>query len=118
VWIGELWLDRLYRQGLRRPVVQELSRFQPVRRDFSVVLPDSVAYAKVVDALQNLAIPELQRIEPKEVLRSKMVAAGHYSLLLGVVFQSHERTLREEEVQRWSQQVIAALEAAGGKLRG
>jgi phenylalanyl-tRNA synthetase beta chain len=47
-----------------------------------------------------------------------MVAAGHYSLLLGVVFQSHERTLREEEVQRWSQQVIAALEAAGGRLRG
>jgi phenylalanyl-tRNA synthetase beta chain len=118
VWIGELWLDRLYKQGLRQPVVQELSRFQPVRRDFSVVLPDSVAYAKVVDALQSLAIPELQRIEPKEVLRGKMVAAGHYSLLLGVVFQSHERTLREEEVQRWSQQVIAALEAAGGKLRG
>jgi phenylalanyl-tRNA synthetase beta chain len=118
VWIGELWLDRLYKQGLRQPVVQELSRFQPVRRDFSVVLPDSVAYAKVVDALQSLAIPELQRIEPKEVLRGKMVAAGHYSLLLGVVFQSHERTLREEEVQRWSQQVIAALEAAGGRLRG
>jgi phenylalanyl-tRNA synthetase beta chain len=46
-----------------------------------------------------------------------MVPVGHYSLLLGVVFQSHERTLREEELQSWSQQVIAALEATGGKLR-
>jgi phenylalanyl-tRNA synthetase beta chain len=43
---------------------------------------------------------------------------GYYSLLLRVVFQSHERTLREEEVQRWSQQVVAALESVGGKLRG
>jgi phenylalanyl-tRNA synthetase beta chain len=120
VWIGELWLDRLYKQGLRQPVVEELSRFQPVRRDFSVILPDSVVYSKVRDALDGLAIPELQGIEAKEVLRDvkgMMVPVGHYSLLLGVVFQSHERTLREEELQSWSQQVIAALEATGGKLR-
>ncbi len=120
VWIGELWLDRLYKQGLRQPVVEELSRFQPVRRDFSVILPDSVVYSKVRDALDGLSIPELQGIEAKEVLRDvkgMMVPVGHYSLLLGVVFQSHERTLREEELQSWSQQVIAALEATGGKLR-
>jgi phenylalanyl-tRNA synthetase beta chain len=91
-----------------------------VRRDFSVILPDSVVYSKVRDALDGLAIPELQGIEAKEVLRDvkgMMVPVGHYSLLLGVVFQSHERTLREEELQSWSQQVIAALEATGGKLR-
>jgi phenylalanyl-tRNA synthetase beta chain len=120
VWIGELWLDRLYSQALRQPLVEELSRFQPVRRDFSVILPDSVVYSKVRDALDGLAIPELQGIEAKEVLRDvkgMMVPVGHYSLLLGVVFQSHERTLREEELQSWSQQVIAALEATGGKLR-
>ena len=45
VWIGELWLDRLYKQALRQPVVEELSRYQPVRRDFSVTLPDGVLYA-------------------------------------------------------------------------
>jgi phenylalanyl-tRNA synthetase beta chain len=121
VWIGELWLDRLYKQALRQPVVQELSRFQPVRRDFSVILPDSVVYGKLLDAVQGLAVPELQRIEAKEILRDakgNTVPAGHYSLLLGVVFQSRERTLREEEVKQWSQQVIAALEAEGGKLRG
>jgi phenylalanyl-tRNA synthetase beta chain len=121
VWIGELWLDRLYTQALRQPLVEELSRFQPVRRDFSVILPNSAIYSKIPDAVQALAIPELRSIEAKEILRDprgKLVPPGHYSLLLGVVFQSHERTLREEEVQRWSQQVIAALDAVGGKLRG
>jgi phenylalanyl-tRNA synthetase beta chain len=117
IWIGELWLDRLYKQGLRQPVVEELSRYQPVRRDFSVILPDSVAYANVADALEGQAIPELRSFEPKEVLRGKLAPVGHYSLLLRVVFQSHERTLREEEVQSWSQQVITALESVGGKLR-
>jgi phenylalanyl-tRNA synthetase beta chain len=120
VWIAELWLDRLYGQGLRQPAVEELSRYQPVRRDFSVTLPDSAAWASVSEAIDGLAIPELQSYAPEEVLRDakgNLAPVGHYSLLLGVVFQSHERTLRDEEVQRWSQQVVAALEALGGKLR-
>ncbi len=120
VWIGELWLDRLYKQALRQPVIEELSRYQPVRRDFSVTLSDSVTWAKLAAAIEALAIPELRSFVPGEVLRDpkgKLVPAGHYSLLLRVVFQSHERTLRDEEVQRWSQQVIAGLEAQGGKLR-
>ena len=120
VWVGEFWLDRLYGHELRQPVVQELSRFQPVRRDFSVILPDTVLYATVLEAVEGLGIPELQKMEPKEVLRDaegKRVPARHYSLLLGTVFQSQERTLREEEVQEWSRQVIAALEGLGGRLR-
>lgn len=117
IWIGELWLDRLYHRALRQPAVEELLRYQPVRRDFSVILPDNVMYAKVAAALEGLAIPELRSFEPKEVLRGKLAPPGHYSLLLRVVFQSHQRTLREEEVQQWSQQVIAALDALGGKLR-
>jgi phenylalanyl-tRNA synthetase beta chain len=119
IWIGEVWLDRLYKQDLRQPAIGELSRFQPVRRDFSVILPDSVAYARLAAAIEALAIRELRSFEPKEVLRDgKLAPPGFYSLLLGVVFQSHERTLREEEVQEWSQQVISGLEGLGGKLRG
>jgi phenylalanyl-tRNA synthetase beta chain len=120
VWVGELWLDRLYKQALRQPIIEELSRYQPVRRDFSVILPDRVTWDRLDAAIESLSIPELRSFEPKEVLRDpkgKLAPAGHYSLLLRTVFQSHERTLREEEVQRWSQQIMAALEALGGKLR-
>ena len=120
IWLGEFWLDRLYKQALRQPVVEELSRFQPVRRDFSVTLPDAVSWARLSAAVEGLAIPGLRSFEPKEILRDakgKLAPAGHYSLLLGVLFQSHERTLREEEVQQWSQQIVAVLEALGGKLR-
>ncbi len=119
IWLGEIWLDRLYNQPLRQPAPRELSRFQPVRRDFSLIVPDTVTYSALTAALAALAIPELQSFEPKEILRDAKgkLAADHYSLLLGVVFQSHERTLREEEVQAWSQQIVSALEAAGAKLR-
>jgi phenylalanyl-tRNA synthetase beta chain len=50
--------------------------------------------------------------------KGKLVPAGHFSLLLRTVFQAHERTLREEELQEFSQKTIAAMEAIGGRLRG
>src|ERR1700729_3575560 len=114
IYVGELYLDRLYRQNLRQPVIRELSRFQAVRRDFSFLFPDTTPYAQVADALNALGIPELQRFEAVEILSkrdSKLVPAGHISLLLRTVFQAPDHTLQEEELQRFTQRVIAAIEA-------
>jgi phenylalanyl-tRNA synthetase beta chain len=118
VFIGEIYLDRLYRQKLRRPLVRELSRFQPVRRDFSLLFSNSTTYAAIEEKLRSLDIPELRSFAPKEILReSKSIPTGHFSLLLGTVFQSQERTLREEELQQFSQAIVAAMESIGGRLR-
>jgi phenylalanyl-tRNA synthetase beta chain len=118
VFIGEIYLDRLYKQKLRQPLVRELSRFQAVRRDFSLLFPSSTTWAAIEDKLLSLDIPDLRSFGPKEILReSKSIPAGHFSLLLGAVFQSQERTLREEELQQFSQAIVAAMEAIGGRLR-
>ncbi len=118
VFIGEIYLDRLYRQPLRQPAARELSRYQAVRRDFSLLLPDPTPYATVEEAIRNLNISDLRSFAPKEILReAKSIPSGHFSLLLGTVFQSQERTLREEDLQEFSQRIITAMEGIGGKLR-
>lgn len=120
VYVGEIHLDRLYKLALRQPAVRELSRYQAVRRDFSLLFPDSVTWAAIEQALSSLNLAELRSFAPREVLRDpkgERVPAGHFSLLLGTVFQSQERTLREEELQEFSRKIIAAMEAVGGKLR-
>jgi phenylalanyl-tRNA synthetase beta chain len=121
VFLGELDLDRLFRHPLREPSARELSRFPAVLRDFSLVFPESVRWRQIADALSALPIPEMRRVEPVEVLaggKIANVAQGSRSILLRAVFQAHERTLRDEEVQQWSEQVLAALRALGGTLRG
>ena len=47
VLVGEIYLDRLYKLPLRRPAAREISRFQPVRRDFSLVLDESIAWETI-----------------------------------------------------------------------
>jgi phenylalanyl-tRNA synthetase beta chain len=49
--------------------------------------------------------------------KGKAVPQGHYSLLVRTTFQSLERTLREDEVQTWSDQVMDALTRLGGVIR-
>ena len=118
VYVGEIYLDRLYRLPLRQPIAPELSRFQPVERDFSFIFADQVRWQSIADALHNLRIAELTHFAPREIFRaSHALPAGHYSILIRTTFQALERTLREEELQSYSQAVIAALESLGGQQR-
>jgi len=117
VLVGEIFLDRLYKLPLRRPVSREISRFQPVRRDFSLVLDESIPWEKIHLALAALNLPELIDWRAREIFHDPKLAAGQYSLLLGTTFQATDRTLRDEDLQSFHAQVLAAVTAAGAKLR-
>jgi phenylalanyl-tRNA synthetase beta chain len=117
VLVGELYLDQLYKLPLREPVAQEISRYQPVRRDFSLILDESVAWVKIDRALAGLQIPELVEWRACEVFRDARLGAGEYSLLLSATFQANDRTLREEELQGFQARVVEAVGKVGARLR-
>jgi phenylalanyl-tRNA synthetase beta chain len=122
VYVGEIYLDRLYALPLRQPIAQELSRFQPVERDFSFVFADAVRWQSIEEALDNLRIAELTSFSPREIFRDpsqkgQALPAGHYSILIRVTFQALERTLRDEELQSYSQAVTTVLQSLGGRQR-
>lgn len=116
VFLAELYIDRLYKLPLAKPAVRELSRFQPVRRDFSLVVPNATQWASIDNSLAALALPELIDWQARELFRDSKLK-NEYSLLVGVTFQATDRTLREEELQTYSAQVINAFAASGAKLR-
>jgi phenylalanyl-tRNA synthetase beta chain len=117
VLIGEIYIDRLYRLPLRKPAAREISRFQPVRRDFSLVLDQSIPWERIDQSLASLQIPELVDWRPAEVFRDAKLGANDYSLLVSTTFQAPDRTLREEELQSFQSRVIDAVSKAGAKLR-
>jgi len=117
VLVGELYLDRLYKLPLREPNSRDISRYQPVRRDFSLILDESIAWEKIDQALASLQIPELVEWRVREVFRDAKLGAGEYALLMGVTFQAADRTLREEELQSFQAQVVEAVGKVGARLR-
>jgi phenylalanyl-tRNA synthetase beta chain len=117
IYLAEFYLDRLYQHDLREPRYRSLPRYPTVERDFSFTFADAVTFEQIEDAITKLRHAEWRSFSPVEVFRGGSLPAGTYSILLRAVFQSAERTLREDEVAQWSAQIIKALEALGGKLR-
>jgi len=117
VYVAQIDLARLYSLRLRGATAHDLSRFQSVERDFSFVFPNTVQWRAIVEAIHALAIPELQGLKPVEVWRDAKKKPGVYSLLIRTTFQSHERTLRDEELSGLSTRIIDTLTNLGGTLR-
>jgi phenylalanyl-tRNA synthetase beta chain len=120
VFLAEIDLAFLYSLPLKRATGRDLSRFQAVERDFSFIFPDAMQWTTVASAIESLAIPELRRLAPVEIFRDpkgKSVPSQHYAMLLRCLFQSNERTLREDELTAWWSSIIAALTGLGGVIR-
>jgi len=117
VYLAELSLSTLLTYPLRHTTAREISRFQAVERDFSFTFADATQWQTISDAIQNLAIPDLRSLTPAEIFRDPQKNPGHFSVLIRTVFQSHDRTLTDEDLTAWSAAIIATLESLGGKLR-
>ena len=117
VYLAEIYLDRLYRQGLRPIRYQPISRYPAVDRDFSFLFANETIFERIRAAVDALRIAELQSFLPVEIFRGGAVPAGQYSVLLRAEFQSVEGTLRDDEVGLWASKIIAALKALGGTQR-
>jgi phenylalanyl-tRNA synthetase beta chain len=121
VFVAELLLDPLYeahRIARAAQRYQPIPRFPAVERDFSLILADGTAFAQVAETIRALRIPEVARIEAGDLFRGGQIPAGKYSLLVRVLFQSHEATLTEAQLSDFTARIIRALEEKlGATLR-
>jgi len=117
VFIAEFDLEQLYALGLRPVRFTPLGKYPAVERDFSFMFADAVSFEQMRRSVNGAGVAELREFRPVEIFRGGAIAAGEYSVLLRVKFQSDERTLREEEVAQWSGKIVAALTGLGGAQR-
>ncbi|MBI3662811.1 MAG: phenylalanine--tRNA ligase subunit beta [Acidobacteria bacterium] len=113
VFLAELPFDRLceaLEAACTRIHYEPIPRFPAVERDFSLVLADGVTFADVAEKIRALAIPEIASIEAGDLFRGGAIPDGKYSLLVRVVFQSHDATLTESRLSDFSARIISTLE--------
>ncbi len=119
MWLAEvnLYPDGLLAASPRAAAFLGYSKFPAVERDFSLVIPDARKYSEIEAAVRGLNLDDLQDVRPVDLFRGEGIAAGHYSLLLRVTFQSATRTLTSDEVGAASQRILEALAPLGIRLR-
>ncbi len=114
IWF-ELELGALARTPV--PVMGEIGKFLPVRRDLAVVVDDGVAARTLLDAMQNQSAPYVTELALFDVYRGKGVEQGKKSLAFRVLLQDTQKTLSESEIDPSIAQLVEVLQKNGAQLR-
>ncbi len=89
-----------------------------LRQDLAVVLPDSVAAARVLERVKKAGGEMLDDVSVFDVYTGPQVGEGRRSLALALSFRGQEQTLTDEDVAPARAKIVAALGELGGELRG
>jgi len=110
VGLAELRLEALLQAtGGRR--YEPLSRFPAVLQDIAVVVDDKVPAAQVAEVIRKAAGPLLRDVALFDVYRGAPLPEGKVSLAYRLAFQSPDRVLVEDEVNRLREKkIVPALE--------
>ncbi|WP_297506459.1 phenylalanine--tRNA ligase subunit beta [uncultured Caulobacter sp.] len=94
------------------------SALMPLTRDFAFVVEKAKAAGDLVKAAAGADKALIAAARVFDVYEGPGVPEGFKSVALEVVVQPREATLTEAEIDALSAKVVAAVEKAGGKLRG
>jgi phenylalanyl-tRNA synthetase beta chain len=89
-----------------------------VSRDFAFVVDRDVPADKLLRAAKNADKALITAVEVFDVFEGKGVGEGKKSLGIAVTLQPNEKTLTDEEIEKVSGAVVAAVaKATGATLR-
>jgi phenylalanyl-tRNA synthetase beta chain len=100
-----------------RPAL-DASQFQSVTRDFAFVVASDLPAEKIVSAAKGADKALVDSVSVFDVFAGEAIGAGRKSVAIEVTLKPRDRTLTEEEIDKVSAAVVAAVRSAtGGELR-
>jgi phenylalanyl-tRNA synthetase beta chain len=101
------------------PSFEAVSKFPEVSRDLAFIVEESVQWSQVEKIIRQKAGDALTEVTLFDVYRGQGIENGSKSLALGLTWQDASRTLNDEEITSWVDNVVAALaEGLNAQLRG
>lgn len=100
VFFAQLSLEKLARYFEARVSLRPIPRFPAVNRDLAVVVPESVKSGEIAGQIRELDPELIKAVTVFDIFRGGRIPAGHKSLAFRVTYQSAERTLVSEEIQK------------------
>ena len=118
----ELDLDAIpepRKKGGKSKGALKLSDLMPVERDFAYLLDRDVTAAVLLKAARNADKALIADVAIFDLFEGKGVPEGKKSVAIRVTLQPVDKTLTDEDIEKVSAAIVAAVsKATGGVLRG
>ncbi|MCX7880181.1 MAG: phenylalanine--tRNA ligase subunit beta [Ignavibacteria bacterium] len=118
IYIGYLFLDKIYSFERESPKFEKISPYPVVRRDLAFVLDESVTAEDITRIIWTYGGNCLRNVVLFDVYRGKKIGEGKKNLAFALFFNSDQKTLVDEEVDSWINTIVEQVrEKTGGELR-
>ncbi len=109
VYYAEISLEKLLPLSQKIRTFKEWPRYPAIERDLSIVVKNAVKSGDLVGEIRGLGQGLIREVELFDLFRGKRVPEGCKNLAFRVVYQSSERTLVSDEVQKVHEVIARTL---------
>lgn len=109
VAVAELEVSELLRAfGAIQPA-REVSVYPAISRDMALIVDQRVTHAEILRIIRAEAEKDLEKIELFDIFEGDAIGAGKRSMAYSVTYRSEERTLTDEDANRYHEAVKDAI---------
>lgn len=108
IWVFELKFALI--SDKKVPEFKELSKFPEVRRDFAVIVDQQLDVSEVLRCAEQAAGAELIQAVLFDQYSGEGIGEGKQSIGFGLVWQHRQRTLTDDDIAAFTNDVITALQ--------
>jgi phenylalanyl-tRNA synthetase beta chain len=118
VFVFEADITRIFESARQKPSFSEIQRFPAVIFDLALIVDDKMGWGSLENLVKQTGGPLLKQIHLFDLYRGPGVPEGQKSLAFNLTFQSPERTLTDDEVDRIQKRIVKRAEhELGARLR-
>jgi phenylalanyl-tRNA synthetase beta chain len=103
--------------AVKLPVMNEIAKFLPVRRDLAILVDETINVQTLLDAMRSAPVPNVTDISLFDVYRGKGLEQGKKSLAFRVLLQDTERMLTDVEIEPSMTLLVDVVQKLGAQLR-
>jgi len=116
VCLIEMDIEKLMTNASKAKKYQSIPRFPSITRDIALVIDEQVSYQQVQDIIQGS--PLVNKATLFDIYNGEQIPEGNKSFAIRIVYQSPDRTLTDEEVNKPHQKLLDRLHRElGASLR-
>ncbi|MFH1799939.1 MAG: phenylalanine--tRNA ligase subunit beta [Candidatus Omnitrophota bacterium] len=109
VYYAEISLEKLLTQSQKMRVFKEWPKYPAIERDLSLVVKESVRGGDLISEIRGMGQGLIREVELFDLFRGKRVPEGCKNLAFRMIYQSAERTLVSDEVQKLHDSIAQTL---------
>ncbi len=115
-YMFEIDLSILFKFPQKVAMMMPVSKFPAVSRDLALLVDCDLAAAKILETVEKAKIKVLQDVRIFDVYVGDRIESGKKSIALTCTFQDLEKTLSQEEIDRYAAKILKQLETDLGAI--